>query len=179
MAYSMGARAALLHALDHPTHWDGLILISASPGIDDAATRMMRAASDQALARQLVRGGVAAFLQQWQQTPIIQSQQRIRADWQLAMQRNRAQHTASGLATSLAQFGPAVCPNLWPKLHALSCPTLLITGSQDRKYCRIAKVMLQQLPQAQGACIPNVGHMPHLEAPHASAAAIRSFLSSP
>lgn len=173
----MGARAALLHALSRPTHWDALILISASPGIDDASTRSIRAASDCALARQLVRGGVAAFLQEWQQTPMIQSQRHIRADWQLAMQRNRAQHTARGLATSLEQFGPAVCPNLWPRLHELSCPILSITGGQDHKYRHIAKRMLPQLRQAQEICIPNVGHMPHLEAPDASVAAIRSFLS--
>lgn len=172
----MGARAALLHAIANPLNWDALILISANPGIEDEAERTARATSDAALAQRIIREGVPAFLEFWQQTPIIRSQQHIRTDWLATMQQHRLQHTAEGLAASLEQFGAASCPNLWPRLSKLQCPILLISGERDSKYCAIAKRMQNKLPQAQWVSIPSVGHMPHLEAPEATASAICSFL---
>jgi 2-succinyl-6-hydroxy-2,4-cyclohexadiene-1-carboxylate synthase len=173
----MGARAALLHAVAHPAHWDALILISANPGIEDDSDRTARATSDSTLAQRIIRDGVPAFLDYWQQTPMIRSQQQIRADWQATMQQNRLQHSADGLAASLKQFGSAACPNLWPQLDHLRCPILLISGEHDSKYCAIAQRMQRALPQAQSASIPQAGHMPHLEAPEATATAIRTFLN--
>ena len=176
LGYSMGARAALLHAIANLKHWDALILISANPGIESAAERSARAASDTALAQRIISDGVPTFLEFWQQTPIIRSQQHIRADWQASMQQNRLQHTAAGLAKSVEQFGQAACPNLWPQLNKLQCPILLISGKHDLKYCTIAERMQRALPQAQWSKIPDAGHMPHLEAPEATAAAIRRFV---
>ncbi|MFQ3241577.1 MAG: 2-succinyl-6-hydroxy-2,4-cyclohexadiene-1-carboxylate synthase [Lentimonas sp.] len=178
LGYSMGARAALLHAAANPTHWDALILISANPGIEDETARTERATSDAKLAQRIRNDDVPTFLEHWQQTPIIRSQQQIRADWRAVMQRHRLQHTAEGLATSLEQFGPAACPNLWPQLHQLTCPTLLISGAHDNKYCAIAERMETALPQAKWVSIHEVGHMPHLEAPEATAAAIRNFIAT-
>lgn len=172
----MGARAALLHAVAHPTDWDALILISANPGIEAPAERAERAVCDAALAQRITRDGVPAFLEFWQQTPIIRSQQQIRADWRATMQQHRLQQSAKGLAASLEQFGPAACSNLWPKLSTLQCPVFLISGEGDSKYCAIAQRMQRALPQAQWISIPNAGHMPHLEAPEATATAIRNFL---
>tara|TARA_B110000908_G_scaffold31534_1_gene37502 strand:+ start:1428 stop:2084 length:657 start_codon:yes stop_codon:yes gene_type:complete len=176
LGYSMGARAALLHAITNPTHWDALILISANPGIESAAERSARAASDTGLAQRIIRDGVPAFLEFWQQTPIIRSQQHIRADWRASMQQYRLQHTAAGLATNVEQFGQAACPNLWPQLNKLQCPILLISGEHDLKYCTIAERIQRALPQAQWIKIPDAGHMPHLEAPEATATAIRRFV---
>ena len=178
LGYSMGARAALLHAIANLTHWDALILISANPGIEDESTRTERATSDAKLAQRIRHEGVPTFLEYWQQTPMIRCQQQIRADWQTAMQQHRLKHTAEGLATSLEQFGPAHCPNLWPQLNQLTCPVLLVTGANDEKYYTIAKRMEAKLPQAQWVSIPGVGHMPHLEAPEATAAVIRDFIRS-
>lgn len=172
----MGARAALLHAVANPAYWDALILISANPGIEFEAERSARAASDSDLAQRIISDGVPTFLDFWQHRPIIRSQQNICADWRARMQQHRLQHSAIGLATSLKQFGPAACPNLWPQLSTLQCPILLISGEQDTKYCAIAERMQHTLAQAQWVSIPQAGHMPHLEAPEATAAVIRRFL---
>lgn len=172
----MGARAALLHAIANPKQWDALILISANPGIESEAERIARATSDAALAERITSEGVPSFLEFWQQTPIIGSQQQIRADWRAAMQQHRLQHTTEGLAASLEQFGPAACPNLWLQLSTLQCPILLISGEHDLKYCTIADRMRRALPQAQWIKIPDTGHMPHLEAPEATAAAVHRFI---
>jgi 2-succinyl-6-hydroxy-2,4-cyclohexadiene-1-carboxylate synthase len=172
----MGARAALLHAIAFPSRWDALILISANPGIENETERTARALSDTTLADRITREGLPAFLEYWQQTPIIQSQQGIRADWHARMQQNRLQQTAKGLSHSLKQFGPASCPNMWPQLGTIQCPVLLMTGERDKKYTAIAQRMCDLLPKVTWQPIPNVGHMPHLEAPEVTARMIRSFV---
>ena len=171
----MGARAALLHAISQPEYWDALILISATAGLESETECKQRAVHDRALAERLLSEGITDFLSYWQQTPIIQSQQNIRADWLEQMQSNRRQHTAKGLAASLQQFGQAHYPNIWPELGKLDCPVLLITGEQDAKYCAFAKRMKKRLPNAQWKSIPGAGHMPHLEAPEQTAAVIKCF----
>jgi len=173
----MGARAALLHALAHPRHWEAVVLISGNPGIEAIIERHQRVVSDHALAEKILNDGVSDFLDAWQQTPMIRSQQNIRVDWRTDMLANRLQQTAAGLAQSLQQFGLASCPNLWPTLAQLSCPTLIISGELDTKYSLIAQRMAQTLAQAKWVSIPRVGHMPHLEAPEATASAVRNFLS--
>lgn len=178
LGYSMGARAALQHAVLYPDQWDALILISGHPGIEIEDERTARRRSDAELADRIERDGVHAFLDFWQQTPMIRSQQNICSEWRETMQANRFKHTASGLASSLRQFGQGSCPNLWPKLHQLTMPILLITGEQDRKYTTIAQRMRQLLPQATHNTIPNVGHMPQLESPKVTLEAIQTFLTA-
>ncbi|MGB0414569.1 MAG: alpha/beta fold hydrolase, partial [Coraliomargarita sp.] len=145
LGYSMGARAALQHACAYPNLWDALILISPNPGIETEEARAERRKVDDKLARRIETDGAASFIEFWQSTPMIRSQQRIRGEWRAAMQASRAQHTAAGLARSLRQFGQGSCSNLWPELSKLKMPVLLITGAEDIKYTRIAERMKTKL----------------------------------
>lgn len=179
LGYSMGARAALQHACAYPESWDALILISPNPGIESADDRTERRRVDEKLAQRIETDGAAAFIEFWQSTPMIRSQQRIRSEWRAAMRASRAQHTADGLARSLREFGQGSCPNLWPELSKLKIPVLLITGAEDIKYTRIAEQMASSFtPYTSHFTIPNAGHMPHLEQSGATAAAIDGFVSS-
>lgn len=178
LGYSMGARAALLHALEHPQCWDALILISGNPGIENVDDRAARCESDNALADRIETDGVETFLEYWQSQPLIQSQQNIRSEWLSVMQANRAALTSAGLAASLRGFGQGAYPNLWSQLPKLTMPTLCIAGDQDAKYSVIARRMQATLPDAQTAIISSAGHMPHLESPDETAAVIKQFLAS-
>lgn len=173
LGYSLGARAALHHAITYPEAWDALILISPNPGIEDDTRRMARAHVDEKLAQRIEHEGAAAFIEFWQSTPMIRSQQYIRPDWRETMQAARQEQTAEGLAASLRQFGQGHSRNLWPELSKITLPVLLLTGEQDLKYRAIAERMAAAMPVAQHLVIANVGHMPHLEAPEATAEAIR------
>ncbi len=163
LGYSMGARAALLHAIRNPNVWDALILISPNPGIEDKSERALRHEADSILAERIEHEGVEAFLDYWQNTPLIRSQQNAQATTREAMYVNRRQHKAGGLTNSLRQFGQGSFPNLWPDLKKLHLPTLLITGDADEKYTAIAQRMNCQLPKAIHQRINNSGHAPHLE----------------
>lgn len=178
LGYSMGARAALLHASKFPRKWDALILISANPGIENETGRAERRSADGDLADTIERQGVDAFLEFWQNTPLIRSQKSIPADWLAVMQANRRKHEAGGLADSLRQFGQGSFPNLWPELSKLPMPVCLITGSHDSKYTEIARRMLPRInsPLSSHTVIERAAHMPHLEKAEETADATRRFI---
>ena len=177
LGYSMGARAALLHAAYYPEVWDALILISANPGIEDETERASRRIADAELADSIERLGMQAFLEFWQETPLIRSQKNIAGDLQASMQANRLKNTSIGLAKSLCQFGQGNAPNLWPELAKLTMPALLITGEKDTKYTNIAQRMQAVLPHASHFTVSDASHMPHLEQCDPVKMAIHTFLA--
>jgi 2-succinyl-6-hydroxy-2,4-cyclohexadiene-1-carboxylate synthase len=177
LGYSMGARAALLHASNHPEEWDALILISGNPGIEDKTERANRRIADAELADSIERLGMKAFLEFWQETPLIRSQKHITDNLRASMQANRLKNTSIGLAKSLCQFGQGNAPNLWPELGKLIVPVLLITGEEDTKYTNIAQRMQAVLPHASHVTIQNASHMPHLEQCDLVTKAIHTFFA--
>lgn len=176
LGYSMGGRAALLHALSRPDYWKAVILIGANPGISDPLARRNRQQEDAVLAERIHKDGVRVFISHWQEHPLITTQENIDPEWRAAMQAARKEHTAKGLANSLRQFGQGSIPDLWPKLDELKCPTQLITGALDRKYTEIAKKMLLHLPEGSHSTLAAAGHMAHLEKAKAAAAVINDFI---
>jgi 2-succinyl-6-hydroxy-2,4-cyclohexadiene-1-carboxylate synthase len=177
LGYSMGARAALLHATYHPEVWDTLILISGNPGIEDETERANRRIADAELADSIERLGIQAFLEFWQEMPLIRSQKHITGNLRASMQANRLKNTSIGLAKSLRQFGQGDAPNLWPELGKITIPALIITGEKDTKYTNIAQRMQAVLPYASHVTIPNASHMPHLEQSDHVIKAIHTFLT--
>src|SRR6266540_1710121 len=69
LGYSLGGRLCLRLALDRPELVRALVLVGASPGIQDPAARAERRAADEALAAAVERDGVAAFLDRWPAGP--------------------------------------------------------------------------------------------------------------
>ena len=72
-----------------------------------------------------------------------------------------------------------VQPDLWPELHAVRAPTLLLSGSDDQKFTTIARQMAAEIPMVWGRVFRGCGHAPHLEAPAEYAAEVTGFLSTP
>ena len=177
IGYSMGARAALNHALQHPNRYSACILISPNPGIEAPQDRQARREVDAKLAHRIEVAGVEAFLEFWQNTPMIRSQQAIPKNWLEAMQQARRLHTPTGLATSLREFGQGVTPNLWPELPLLKMPSILLTGKSDIKYTQIANRMVQEHSQLVHHEIADAGHAPHLEHADAVLEILKNFLA--
>ena len=177
LGYSMGARAALLHATHHPDVWDALILIGGNPGVENEINRSDRRIADAKLADSIERLGVKTFLEFWQETPLIRSQKEIPTNHRAFMQANRLENTSVGLAKSLRQFGQGSAPNLWPEIGKLAMPALLITGEKDTKYTNIAQRMHKVLPNASHVSILNTSHMPHLEQSDSVEKAIKAFIA--
>jgi 2-succinyl-6-hydroxy-2,4-cyclohexadiene-1-carboxylate synthase len=167
VGYSMGARLALVLALRHPSVVRGLILESPSAGICDANERAGRRTSDEVLAGQLERGGLASFLEAWEAQPLFASQSALPDDARARLRAERRSHDPRGLAASLRGAGQGAMSPLHDKLAAVGCPALIIAGALDPVGLERARFVAEGLPAAVLEIIDGAGHAPHLEQPDA------------
>jgi 2-succinyl-6-hydroxy-2,4-cyclohexadiene-1-carboxylate synthase len=161
VGYSMGGRLCLQLALERPERVERLALISASPGIAEDRERAARRASDEALAHEIERDGVDAFLERWLAQPLFATLPRALA----GIDDRRAANTVSTLTHQLRALGQGTQPNNWARLGELRMPVLLIAGELDTKYVDIAHRMGEAIPNARVELVENAGHACHLERP--------------
>ena len=175
LGYSMGGRLALFTALHYPDFAKRLILESASPGIADVQGRLARNTADLELGRRIIRDGIPAFVDDWENLPLFATQT---PDQRAQLRPGRLANNPTGLANSLFGMGTGCQPPLWERLHELTIPVLLIAGELDTKFTAIARQMSENIPHVTLAIIPNAGHTVHLEQPERYGVAVQTFLRS-
>ncbi|HEY8531765.1 MAG TPA: 2-succinyl-6-hydroxy-2,4-cyclohexadiene-1-carboxylate synthase [Limnochorda sp.] len=176
LGYSMGGRVALHVAVHHPERVGGLVLESASPGLNSAQERAERRARDEALAEFLEERGIRAFVECWEALPLFASHERLpdRVRWR--QRRLRLLGRPAELAASLRGMGTGVQEPLWDRLAQVQAPTLLIVGELDEKFRNLALHMASRLPRARVVMVPGAGHTVHLEAPEVFTRQVLAFL---
>ncbi|WP_435193238.1 alpha/beta fold hydrolase [Streptomyces sp. NRRL F-5630] len=92
----------------------------------------------------------------------------------------RATQQANG-RTMAAIAGPGMSdPTLLGRLGTVNVPTLVLWGESDRIVTpAYGRAVAHAVPGARFVEIPEAGHLPHLEAPNATWAAIDAFLAQP
>lgn len=176
--YSMGGRLALHLAIARPDCVAHLILESASPGIADAAGRTQRREADEELATWALTRGIEAFVDRWEQTPVLAAERRLADAERAALRARRLRGRPAGLAASLRHLGTGAQPWLGGRLQTLNVPTLLLVGSDDTKFCIIAAAMKEQLPRAVVEIAAGAGHNIHLERPKWFADRVTAFVTA-
>ena len=176
LGYSMGGRTALRFALRHPERVTALVLESTSPGIEDPRERDARLLADRALADDIERDGIEAFVDRWERLPLWDTQMALSPAVQEALRAQRLRNDPRGLANSLrgASAGadvPLAAGDLAP------VPVLLIAGALDGKYVALAHRMAALLAHARLVVVPGAGHAVHLEQPAAFGEAVSAFLA--
>jgi 2-succinyl-6-hydroxy-2,4-cyclohexadiene-1-carboxylate synthase len=167
LGYSMGGRIALGFALEKRARVHRLVLEGASPGLHTASEQQKRQMADEALAKTICEGGVASFVQTWEEIPLFASQKRL-PDAVFARQRRiRLAQRKEGLAASLVGMGTGRQPSYWSALTTFDVPTLLITGELDSKFTNLNANMAERMAAAQHVVMADAGHTPHLEQPAA------------
>ena len=174
VGYSMGGRLAMHVALAHPDNVERLVLIGATPGLESAAERIERQASDELLAEELERDGLDAFLSRWLSQPLFVTLPEDSAGLDA-----RRRNTVGGLAASLRLMGTGAQDPLWDRLGEIRCPVMLVTGSLDEKFTAIAGRMESLFADAHVASMNGCGHACHLEAPDAFVGTLDAFVNEP
>lgn len=171
VGYSMGGRLCLHAALAAPDAVRGLVLISATGGMDDVREREARRQADEALADRIERIGVPAFLDEWLAQPLF-------AGLSAAAQgrAERLDNTAAGMAASLRRAGTGTQEPLWDRLRDLRTPTLVVAGALDDKFTALGRRLADTIPGAELAIVDGAGHTVHLEQPDAFLAILRRWL---
>ncbi|MEA3056465.1 MAG: 2-succinyl-6-hydroxy-2,4-cyclohexadiene-carboxylate synthase [Actinomycetota bacterium] len=160
VGYSMGGRFCLHAALAAPARVRGLVLVSATGGIDDERERAARRTSDDALADRIELIGVPAFIDEWLAQPLFAALEPARRGID-----DRLRNTASGLASSLRLAGTGTQAPLWDRLATVHVPTLVVAGADDKKFVALGERLAATVPDAELAIVDGAGHTVHLEQP--------------
>ncbi len=175
VGYSMGGRTALACALRFQQRLASLALLSAYPGIEDAAEREARRNADEKLAEDIQRDGLEAFVQAWSGGAMFAALKEMNPDaWQEA-QRDRLRSRAHGLAQSLRGCGQGVQPSYWDDLPSLGVPSLIAAGSRDERYAAALPRMGALPARAETLLLKDAGHDLLFERPQEIAAALRAL----
>jgi 2-succinyl-6-hydroxy-2,4-cyclohexadiene-1-carboxylate synthase len=173
VGYSMGGRTALRLALDHPDRVRALVLIGATPGIDDPDERAARRDADEGLARRILAASLDDFLNDWLAQDLFATLPP--SAWNLE---DRRRNDAEGLASSLRLAGTGTQESLWSRLHEITCPTILVTGRRDEKFTRVAERMATTIGgPVEHVNIDGHGHAVHLECPDRVASLVNRVVS--
>lgn len=174
LGYSMGGRHALRLAVDKPDLVERLVLIGASPGIDEDRARHDRLARDVALAEHLEQVGVDQFLTEWLEQPLFATLPPA-----ASFVEERRTNTSQGLAASLRTAGTGAQDPLWDKLASLEMPVLLLVGALDKRFTSVADRMREAIGvNATVHVIADAGHTVHLERPAETARVVADWLLS-
>lgn len=178
--YSMGGRIALHLGAHEPELLRGLILLGASPGIENKQEREARRQSDGNLAEEILNRGGAWFADYWANLPLFASQKNLPAQVQAELRAVRAGCDPRSLAYALQRFGTGRQQYLADDLHRISCPLLLLAGAHDEKFCA-SNLIIEEQCGASLVCrveIADAGHAAHIEQPEAVAREIITFADS-
>jgi len=172
--YSLGGRLALRVALDRPDIVDGLVLLGATAGIEDADARAARVEIDERLAAGLERRGVERFVDGWLAQELFARLPRAAAGVE-----ERRLGTVDGLAASLRLLGTGAQQPVWDRLGELDVPVLLMAGEHDSKFSALAYRLAAGIGERAGlSFVPGAGHAAHLERPGSVAAIVNRFLAT-
>jgi 2-succinyl-6-hydroxy-2,4-cyclohexadiene-1-carboxylate synthase len=176
--YSMGGRAALNFAIDHPIKIRGLILESTTAGIESEKIRSERIETDEELARYIESHNIEEFAELWMNKDIFNTQRSFSNEKLKNIRKKKTLNSKIGLANSLRGFGTGRMGYFGSKLAQINCPVLLITGELDTKFTKINFVLKNKFPNAKHKIIKNAGHNTHLEEMEEFVTAVNEFLKN-
>jgi 2-succinyl-6-hydroxy-2,4-cyclohexadiene-1-carboxylate synthase len=170
VGYSLGGRVALHVALASPARVSRLVLVSTSAGIEDAAERARRRASDRRLAEELESIPFEDFIERWRSQPLFAEEppevgHLARED----QRRNRP----DALAAVLRGIGAGEMDSLWQRLPELEMPVVVLVGDRDGKHLALGRRIVELLPDGE-LIVAAGGHGLPLEHPAEVARAIES-----
>lgn len=172
--YSMGGRLALHLALYAPDLVGGLVLVSATGGIDDAAERAKRLHDDAVLADRIAGGGetgLGEFVDEWLSRPLFEGLTAAAAG-----REERLRNSSGGLAASLRALGTGSQEPLWSRLGELSMPVLVLAGERDEKFLALGRRLAAVIgTNAAFMSVPGAGHALCFERPGRFAEIVADF----
>jgi 2-succinyl-6-hydroxy-2,4-cyclohexadiene-1-carboxylate synthase len=173
VGYSMGGRLALEAALRRPARFGALVLVGASPGIEDETARAERRAADEELAGWIEAHTIEEFVARWESQPAFVTQ----PPELVAEQRpGRLTHEPAKLAQLLRSAGQGMFEPVWDRLEEIDCPVLAVAGERDGLYADASYRIAERVKGGRARLVPDAGHAPHLERPELFSELMLEFL---
>ena len=172
LGYSMGARIALLYALQYPLEVTKLILESGSVGIEGTVERSERREADVALGKRIREQTIEWFAETWAKLDVFKSQYTLPNAVQNRIQHRRLQNSPHALAFTLEGSGQGVMPYVGHRLQELTMPICYISGELDAKYTEMGKQYFAHVHHV----VLGAGHNVHVEKPCQYMCIVKEFL---
>jgi pimeloyl-ACP methyl ester carboxylesterase len=163
---SMGGIIAMAYAARHPERLRGLVINDIGPEVEQGSSRITGlvgsrpdsfASLDEAMAYRREISPITAARPLEDQRELALGVLRQRADGRWAWKMDPA------YIEQRIKRGAPERPALWPALEALSCPTLVIWGTDSDVLSEAqANRMAAALPKGELVRVPGVGHAPTL-----------------
>lgn len=166
---SFGGRVAMELALAAPERLDGLIVIGAGPGpVADAIAGRRRSERLRGGEFERVVDEMAAIISHEAGPNGIATREAFKA-----MARTQGASLMARQSDALAQR-----VDLWPRLHDITCPALMLWGVHDQFSPAADGLRFSAaVPQGRFVQLEDCGHLPTLEYPEETAAAISHWLA--
>ena len=159
--YSLGGRLALNAAVRDPDRYAAVVVLGASAGIDEPASRSARQAADEKI------------VEIWERQPLFADQSERLIE---AQRPGRLSQDPRSLALLLRTAGQGTMEPIWGRLQTLDIPLLALAGARDERYRRASRRLAAEAPQGYSAVIEHAGHAAHLQRPSEFADALLAFL---
>jgi 2-succinyl-6-hydroxy-2,4-cyclohexadiene-1-carboxylate synthase len=173
--YSMGGRVALHLALSHPSRVAGLVLVSASAGLQAQLERDSRRVIDSDRARMLL-ADPEAFVVSWYAAPLFDP---MPAPARAALAADRLAHgSPEGWARALTGMSVGVQPWFGDRLHEIRVPVAVLAGAVDAKFTTLAHEMAA-IGDSETTIVAGAGHALLVERPDVVARAIARLVGVP
>jgi 2-succinyl-5-enolpyruvyl-6-hydroxy-3-cyclohexene-1-carboxylate synthase/2-succinyl-6-hydroxy-2,4-cyclohexadiene-1-carboxylate synthase len=173
VGYSMGGRLALRAALRRPARFGALVLVGASPGIEDPEERQVRKRADDELADWIEDHTIEEFAERWASQPVFATQPPELVE---AQRPGRLSHDPRKLAQLLRSGGQGTFEPVWNELERIDCPVLAVAGELDTRYADAAYRIAERVKYGRARLVPGAGHAPQLERPAEFAELLLDFL---
>lgn len=171
LGYSMGGRLAL-HSLMEKNHpWQAAVIVSAHPGLENAAEREARLAADARWAAMALAGNWPEFLAAWNSQALLGSALPREPGSGANLIVRRREIARSFVDWSLGAQSP-----LWERLSEITIPVLWVAGENDPKFRALAERAVALIPDAELAIAPASGHRVPWQAEEWLAAKAAGFL---
>ncbi len=149
--YSLGGRLALESMARFPERWSGAVILSANPGLSDAAGRKTRFSADEEWAQKVRTVQWSDFLKEWNAQPILAGCPI--SEGQTALE-SRREAVAMGFDYwSLGHQG-----DLREALKSFKAPVLWISGENDSKYRAFGEEMADVFEDYRHVVLADHGH---------------------
>ena len=162
VGYSMGGRLAIQSVLAKQSSFAGLILISATAGIEADTERVNRVKHDHKLASLLENGKRDEFESIWQNLPIWDGDP---SDLTANAARMRMNSATDGLARAMRGFSSGIVQPAWDRLDQIVIPTAILAGARDTKYVDEGIRMNGLIASSELVIKPDCGHSLVMESP--------------
>jgi 2-succinyl-6-hydroxy-2,4-cyclohexadiene-1-carboxylate synthase len=176
VGYSMGGRIALNYALQIRSLLKGLILESATWGINEENLRKERILQDEKLAEFIDNNPIDKFIDYWMNKDLFNTQKRFSNEKLSQIRKHKLENNKTGLSNTLRCSGTGSMKPLYNNLKDIPVRTMLISGELDTRYTDINDQMVKLFTNAEHKIIKNAGHNTHFEEPNRFIDEINKFL---